>query len=153
MLDQLLRIKQLRETGALNDMKIKSLAFEQSVRLAKEADKQLSDYIGWREGEERRLFKTLQDKLVPLVEIEKHNQKVGLLRDRDAQLEQAIQQAELNRKKAKQALQQAKALHNEAIKTVEKYSGLVSDQQQAQAKHAQLREELELEEFNSPRLE
>jgi len=146
MFADLLRIKKFREETASRGVKIAEqevAARQQAVRDAEEA---VVKHRAFREQEEDRLFAEIKGTEVSMKKIDVMKAKVGLLRDDELRLVEAIEIAKKAVPPARDALEKAVAVHRDAVKATQKFEQFVEIQQEAAKKEAGRREEAELEE-------
>ena len=151
MLDEILTIKRRREddaTAAVGEAK-RTLERRQAARQAKNAE--LREYEVWQEAEKVRLFEDVQNKGVTRSELERYREQVGLLRQRQLQLEEELAGAEADVVAAESDLQKARearlGAHREVLK-YEEYQGIL---EQERLREAERREETETEDVITSR--
>ena len=147
MLDDILTIKRRREDDATAEEREakRALAERQAAEDAKA--RELADYVAWQEAERVRLFEDIRNRGVTRAELERYHEQVGLLRQRQLQLEEeraaakaAVAAAESGLEKARQA---RLAAHREVLK-FEEHQGVLERERRREAER---REEAETEDI------
>ncbi len=149
MLDDLLKIKRLREDDAISALvKAQSFLGEQiEARDAKQREE--ADYKVWRVDEENRLYDEICGKNVALSDLEKLREQIGLLRQRELALHAEFLQMQESVKQARSALEEAKRRRVQAHKEVTKYEEYNQIIVEREKREAEAKEEAELEDFVS----
>ena len=147
MLHELLKVKRIREKSAHEEVQRRKYALEEAHRKVEEAETEFNDYIEWRGKEEQRLYDNIINTEVKQNDLDQLKQNVGLLREKDVLLEQAIGEAKKKVVDAEEALEQARDDHNKAIQAVEKFEEFTAALDEEAAKEAARLEDLEMEEF------
>lgn len=153
MLAQLLQVKQRRECSARQQVMQCTAALHDAEEQLQSAQQALIDYIQWRQGKETQLFSRVQRKVVDVDQLEQLNLKIGLLRQQDVQLQQAVEQAERQRDITVSELRQARQTHTRLLKAAEKTEQLLSREHCALRLQLEYREEQEQEEFTRQRVD
>ena len=149
MLDDLLKIKRLREDDAISVLaKAQAFLGEQIGARDKKCREEV-DYKVWRTGEENRLYDEICGKNVALSDLEKLREQIGLLRQRELALHEERLSAEESVEQARSALEEAKRQRIQAHKEVIKYEEYNQIVVEGEKHEAEAREEGELEDFAS----
>lgn len=146
VLDSLLEIKKFRENSAHNELQNRRRIQEERARDLERSQDDLRQYHAFRERREVELFEEIRGKLVTLRELDDQKMQIHFLREKEANMEGRVLEAENALNKAKDGVDEARRLHQEASRTVEKYRTFIDIQRQAERREAERREELELEE-------
>ena len=149
MLDDLLKIKRLREDDAISVQAQAQAFLEEQIEARDGKQREEADYKVWRVGEEDRLYNEIYGKNVGLDDLEKLREQIGLLRQRELALHEEWLQAEDGVKQARSALEEAQRLRMKAHKEVAKYEEYNQIIVKKEKREAELREEVELEDFVS----
>ena len=147
MLHELLKIKNIREKSAKDEVHRCRNHLEETRQEAERCEQELMEYLNWRGKEEQRLYDNIINTEVKQKELDGLKHKVALLREKDVLLEQAVGEAKQKIKEAEEKLDQAREVHMKAIQAVEKFEELTKVQDEEAKKEAERLEELEMEEF------
>jgi len=143
---KLRRIKAFREQRAAAAVTRQRALVEHRAAWLATQQRQHDSFRAQRLTRERTLFAELQGKTVQLRAIEQMNQRVALLRQREAELAEAVMQAEREFNEAKQALKQARSSHVDAARELEKMERLIAVAQRSARLEHERQEEGEIEE-------
>lgn len=146
-LQELLRIRELRERNAEVEVKRCKKRLEDAVAALKKRQAELADYTTWRIGEEERLFMEILEKFISLAEVEKYKQSILSLRGREVQYQERIIEAEQHIAQCNEALDAAREARLTAMKERMKIDEHRARWQEDESILAERAEELELEEF------
>lgn len=149
MLDELLKIKYLREDDAIKELAGAQKALEDKTTALAAKQRELSEYKTWRVSEENRLYEEIHKKHVVRDKVEELREQIGLLRQKDLLLEQEIAEAQQAVTEAEAALAAAEQKRLDAHKEVvkyEEYNQLVLEEERQELER---REEVEMEDFLS----
>ena len=151
MLEELVAIKHRREdeaAAAVGEAR-QALARRQAEYDAKK--RELADYDIWQETERARLFEDVRNTGASRAELERYREQIGLLRQRQLQLEEELAGAEREAAAAKSDLDTAReahlAAHREVLK-FEEYQGVL---ERGRMREAGRREEAENEDIATHR--
>ncbi|WP_422134747.1 type III secretion system stalk subunit SctO [Endozoicomonas sp. ALD040] len=147
MLHELLKVKQIREKSAQDQVRKCEYRLEQAQLEVKNKEQELEEYIDWRCKEEQRLYDNIINTEVKQNELDQLKANVARMREKDVLLEQAINEARQDVEKAKEQLEQAREDHMKAMQAVEKFEEFTKVQDEEAAKEAARLEDLEMEEF------
>lgn len=147
MLHDLLKIKVIREKSAHDDVRKCNRLVEESLQKQQQREKELDDYIKWRRQEEEDLYEEILNTEVKQHDLDFLKQKVAVMREKDSELEQAVESAKSHVLEAKQKLEEAKITHQRAMQAVEKFQEFTAVLDEEAAKEAERLEDLEMEEF------
>ncbi|PJE79456.1 hypothetical protein CI610_01587 [invertebrate metagenome] len=147
MLHELLRIKKIREQSAMDEVRKCQYRLEEANGKVKEKEEELANYINWRCKEEQQLYDNILNTSVRQKELDFLKQSVALMREKDVELQQTIEEAKKTVEEAKKSLEEARDKHNKAMQAVEKFEEFTRVQDEEAAKEAERLEELEMEEF------
>lgn len=149
MLDDLLKIKRLREDEAAAALAKAQRFLEQKIALRGKKQQDEVDYKIWRLEEEERLYERIYGKNVVLSKLEKLREKVAGLRQKELQLHEEYLQADKDVDTARTELAEAKQRRLEAHKETNKYEEYDQIIKQEELRAAEHKEEVELEDFLS----
>ncbi len=148
MLHDLLKVKEIREKSANDEVLRRKRLLAEARQTKKEKEQALVDYIEWRCKEEQALYDNILNTDVRQNDLDMLKQKVALLREKDATLEQAIEAAKNDVAAAEKALKAAQEAHHKAQLAVEKFEEFTRVLDEEAAREAQRLEEIEMEEFS-----
>ena len=148
LLDELLRVKHLREDEAIKIMKEKQLKLEQCRKFLEGKIMQHDKYTRWRKAEEGRLYKEVLNKAVRAYNLNTMRDQITSFKEKQQQLKEEIEKAEAAVVEATEHLATARQARMDAYKTVQKYEEYRDIIQTIENRAAERREDLEAEEFN-----
>ncbi|MDR2892011.1 MAG: type III secretion protein [Deltaproteobacteria bacterium] len=146
-LTPLARIRQLREDAAATECAGREkalLAARQETLLHRKA---LEDYLLWRKEEEERRYQAILGQEMPRREMEIFKSGIAALRDKDAILLEAVEAAQKAEAEAARLRDEAVKILQQRRKDKEKIEAHREIWQSGEAKEAERREDLEMEEF------
>ncbi|MFO1349154.1 MAG: YscO family type III secretion system apparatus protein [Gammaproteobacteria bacterium] len=149
LLDDLYRIKTLRETNMLIEVRKRQYRFDECARVRDQRARELSDYRDWRPRREDELFADVSRTPVILKEIDDYKAAIGLLRERENLLVEQSDQAEKALAAAQSEWEKAKAHHAVARTAKEKFAEFLDNWRRELRSRKEYREDSELEEFSS----
>jgi len=147
MLEDLLRVKRLREDDAVRAL---AKAEDELERLRAECDRKQrehADYRLWRPAEERRLHERIRGRRVKLEKVELLRETIAGLRQRELRLREACADARQAVRAAGERRAQARRRRLDAHKDVVKFEELDRAHVEAARREAELRREVEIEDF------
>jgi len=147
MLEDLLKVKRLREDDAVRAL---AKAKDELERLQAERDRKQrehADYQLWRPAEERRLHERIQGRKVKLEKVELLRETIAGLRQRELQLQEACADAQQAVRAASEKHAQAHRKRLDAHKDVVKFEELDRVHVETARREAELRQEVEIEDF------
>ena len=151
MLDEILTIKRRREDDATTAVGEAKRTLERRQAACRAKSTELQEYNVWQEAERVRLFEDLENKGVTRIELESYRERIGLLRQRQLQLEEELAEAEQQAAAAQDDLEKARdvrlAAHREVLK-FEEYQDVLEQDRLREAEH---REETETEDIVTSR--
>ncbi|WP_263322396.1 type III secretion protein [Endozoicomonas sp. Mp262] len=147
MLDELLRVKNIREKSASEEVTRCKNHLEMTHQQLRDSEQELQDYIAWRCKEEQLLYDNIMNNEIRQHDLDVLKQKIALLREKDAELEQAIEKAKNNVIEAEEQLELAREAHKKARQAVDKFEEFKKVLDEEAAKEAQRIEDIEMEEF------
>ena len=116
VLEDLVRIRRLREDRAQREVVKRRHDVEKAFQLLVERKQQLSDYTGWRLEKEELLYGRVRNKVISLKDLDDLRAEVSFMRDQEAALAKAVQDAEAELRTAREGLERAKADYHLAVK-------------------------------------
>lgn len=147
MYQQLLQVKQLHEQTAANALQRSRRNVQQHIDAVQHAQQQNDNFRDFRIGREQQLFDDLKGEAVAVRRIDEMKQRVALLREQQAGLEQAILAAERELEAAREELAQAEEGYKTATREQEKFVEFNATLAAEEQREQQQREENEVEEM------
>ena len=146
MLEELLKIKRIRERDAEAAVRLAERKLAEAREAVRAAKKAVSEHHDFRLKEEIRLFEEIRGEEVHVRDFDDMKQAVATLRKTEADLEETVAEKTKAIAPAEQALNAAQNAYREAKAATMKFEELV-DLERAEAKKAQIfREDAETEE-------
>jgi hypothetical protein len=145
--EQILEIKQRKEEQAQTAARAARLAAEQAARAVEERRSEAEAFSKELLVRQTRLYDGIEGKVCERRDVDDVREQVALLRAHETSLYEKIKEAEAARVKAAEALEAARAAHQQTLKNVEKFVLLVSVEQVQIAAEEQAGEDKEMEEF------
>lgn len=146
VLPDLFRIKKFREDKAeLHLVKVRKL-LTIAIEERDQEQKTLDDYEIYKKKQEAELFKNLYSRLVKIKDINEVSEDIKIMQGEVEKLSDVLSQMQEKLTKAKEAVEEAKVLHQEAIRMREKYSEALKIMAEEELIAMQLSEELGMEE-------
>lgn len=146
MLEELLRIKRIRERDAEAAVRSAERKLAEARDAVRAAEKAVSDHHEFRLKEEIRLFEEIRGASIHVRDFDDMKHAVAMLRQKEADLEESVAEKTKAVAPAEQALRAAQDAYREAKKATMKFEELVSLQRAEAEKAATFREEAETEE-------
>ncbi len=147
MLNDLLRIKRIREKSAEDEVRKCRYRVEVATKELEDKKQELTQYKEWRIQEEQRLYDEIMNTQVKQFDLDILKQTIAKLREKDLILQDAITKAEEHLEETKQQLEEARDKHRLATQAVQKFEEFTDVLNQEEAKEKARQEDLELEEF------
>ena len=119
-LDDLLRVREFREASRGNEMKAKKLLLDQAEILVKKKEKDLSEHQAWRVDREDALYDEVKGRHIRLKDLDDLKLKVGLMREKEAVLENDVIEAERARESAEEVFVESRDTYHSAVKEKKK---------------------------------
>ena len=151
MLDDLLKVKKLREDDAISELARAESDLERKVAAHESKQRERSDYDTWRIAEEEHLYRDIQGKEVSVDDLEELRERIASLRQRGLQLEEEVERAAHEVERARNTVAEARRARVVAYKEVTKfdeYNRILVDERR---RDLERREEAELEDLISAR--
>ncbi len=152
LLQDLVRVRQHREEQAGQAVARARRALKEAKDALTQAEKNLTDYAAWRVQEEKRKLDALMRRILKLGELSDVRQEIALLREREFEFVDLVQQAESALAKAETHLEECRQKHAQAVRELEKLIEHRTLWQRERLLEQERSEDLELEEFSGPRL-
>lgn len=152
-LQDMVRVRSHREEQASQAVTRARRLLEEARAVVLRLQKELDDYRTWRVHEERRLLDSLMRRLLKLGEISDVRQTIVHLREREFEMIDAVKQAEAAVTKAEVQLEECRGKHIKAVRDLEKLLEHRLVWLSERALEQEMAEDLELEDFSSPRLD
>ncbi|MCY4471743.1 MAG: YscO family type III secretion system apparatus protein [Kistimonas sp.] len=147
MLNDLLRIKKIREKKAAEEVRKCRYRVETAAQELEKKKQELVDYKKWRIEEEQRRYDAIMNTQVKQFDLDILKQTVAKLREKDLVMQDDIKKAEDHLEKTKEQLEEARKAHVLATRAVQKFEEFIREQDKELAREQERKEELELEEF------
>ena len=147
MLHELLKIKNIREKSANDEVRRCKNRLEQAHQKVERKEQELREYIDWRCKEEQQLYDNIINTQIKQNDLDSLKHKIALLREKDVLLEQSVEEAKQQIKVAEEELDKAREAHMKAMQAVEKFEEFTKVQDEEARKEAERLEDLEMEEF------
>lgn len=151
MLDDLLRIKRRREDDAVAAVAEARGALERRREACREKERELEEYRAWQVAEKERLYAKVHHRNVTKDTLEKYREQLGMIRQRELQIEEERTQAEREAADAQAALEQAQQRRIEAHREVVKFEEYQQTLEAERLRDAQRKEDEETEDVVSGR--
>lgn len=148
MLQELLKVKHIREQSAREAVTCSQKHLQTSRQQLRDRQQALKDYVLWRGKEEQLLYDNIMNSSIRQHDLDVLKQKVALLRERDAVLEQAVEKAKNAVIEAEEQLEQARQAHHKTLRAVEKFEEYRQVLEEQDAREAQRIEDSEMDEFS-----
>lgn len=149
-LQALVLVADRRENAAAALVAAAEQEWRDACRAVERCQEEVKRYGRWRVEEEKRLFESIRETPVARKRLDEHNEAIRALRQREADLEQALVDAEADRDKKAAALAEAKDAHREALKEKQKIAEHRARWIEGEKVEALRSEEAELEESFRP---
>ena len=147
MLDDILTIKRRREDDAATALRAAKRTLERRQAACHAKARELAEYNAWQEAERVRLFENVRNRDVTRSELESYRERVGLLRQRQGQLEEELAAANREAAAAQGALETAREVRLAAHREVLKFEEYQSVLDKERSREAERREETETEDI------
>lgn len=146
MLEELLKIKQIRERDAESAVRSAERKLADAREAVRAAEKAVSDHHDFRLKEEVRLFEEIRGESVHVRDFDDMKHAVAVLRQTETGLEETVAEKTKAVAPAEQALQAAQDAYREAKVATMKFEELVDLERSEAAREAIVREDAETEE-------
>ena len=146
MLEELLRIKRIRERDAEAAVHLAERKLAEAHEAVRAAEKAASDHHEFRLKEEIRLFEEIRGASIHVRDFDDMKHAIAILRQKEADLEETIAEKTKAIAPAEEALQAAKETYREAKVGTMKFEELVNLERAEAEKAAIFREDAETEE-------
>ena len=151
MLGDLLRIKRRREDDATAAVAEARVTLERRREACRAKERELAEYRTWQVAEKERLYAKVHHRNVTKDVLEKYREQLGMLRQRELQIEEERTQVEREAAEAEGALEQAQQRRIEAHREVVKFEEYQQTLEAERARDAQRKEDEETEDVVSGR--
>lgn len=152
-LQDLLRIRQMREQMAKDSLIKAQNYLEETIRQVEQKKKELEDFRVWRVEEEDRLYAEIMNKKIRRMDLDGLKAKLAKLEKKELEHEQAVDDAQAEREKAKEDLETARNLYNQALIGVQKIQEHKDSWMEEWKKEQEMIEEKETEDFRALQVE
>ena len=147
MLEDLLIIKRRREDDAAAVVGEARRNVDQRQADCQARRAALDEYSDWQEAEKARLYEEVYRKSITRAKLESYREQIGLLRQRQLQLEEELGKAERELRAAEVELEEARRKRLDAHKQVVKFEEYQAVLEEEQRREAERREEAEVEDI------
>lgn len=147
MVDELLYIKSFREQQAETDLQRSRADLRIAHAAEDDARIERDEFARQAQEDELRWYRELCEKLVRVRDIEDVQLAVAGLRQREAHLQQVLEQRERDREQSQQRFHQASDHLRQASTARSKFEELAREHHLAVSREAERKEEMELEEL------
>ena len=147
MLEDLLTIKRRREdnaSAAVGEAQRTVAARQAALEAGKAA---LDEYNVWQESEKSRLFEEVHGKSVTRAKLEDYREQIGLIRQRQLELEEELEKAGRELATAEAELEEARRKRLDAHRQVAKFEEYQAVLQAEREREAERKEETEAEDI------
>lgn len=149
VLQDLLKIRLMREEWAKDHLIKAQNILEAAIKKVEQKKQELKDFREWRIKEEKRLYAEVMHKQVKKIDIDGLKINIANLEKRELEHVLAIEDAEKEREKAKEALAEARKLYNLALVNVQKLEEHKETWMAEWSKEQELLVEKEMEDFKA----
>jgi type III secretion protein O len=146
-------VRKLREDAAETEYAAARAALLEASEKSAARAKALEDYILWRQEEEERRYQSIMRKDMSRKDLDEFKAGLGELRDRESSLAEELALAQKAEEDALKAQEQALEKLRRARKETEKISAHKEIWLAEEAREAERREDLEMEEFSKKKQE
>ncbi len=153
VLQDLLKIRMMREQWAKDELIKAQNVLEEAIKKVEKKKKELEDFRIWRKEEEERLYAEIMLKHVKRTDIDGLKINIANLEKKELEHVQAVDDAEQEREKAKEALAEARSLYNLALVNVQKLEEHKETWMAEWSKEQELLVEKEMEDFKSLKIQ
>ena len=147
MLEDLLTIKRRREDDAAALVGEARRAVDRQRAACEAGRTALDEYNVWQEAEKLRLYEEVYRKSVTRAKLEGYRERTGLLRQRQLQLEEELENAERDLQAAEAELQEARRKRLDAHRQVVKFEEYQAVLEAEQKRETERKEEAEAEDI------
>lgn len=151
MLREILAIKNFREGKAESALRRQRDVLAEAVSQRERAQRRLEEFIDYAREQERRLYGGLVGQVVRLKDIQDVHLAVGEIRGQQHDFERSVEQAEQERLRELQVMDERRQAHAEASRMKEKFVELVGVHAQEETRIAERKEDAEMEEASETR--
>lgn len=149
VLQDLLKIRLMREQWAKDELIKAQNVLDAAIKKVEKKKKELNDFRIWRAKEEERLYAEIMHKHVKRGDIDGLKINIANLEKKELEHIQALDDAEQEREKAKEALEEARTLYHLALVNVQKLEEHKETWMAEWSKEQELLVEKEMEDFKS----
>ncbi len=149
MIDELLFIKEFRERKQETELQKSRARLGSAAQQERQAETTLQNHVAHATHEELRLFADLCARIVKLKDISDVHSEVAAMRQQEMQHQQALEAAQQQHTEAQDDFQHNTRKMREASTAREKFVELARTHHMLEAREAERKEDLELEELAS----
>jgi len=147
MYQELLQVKHVHQQNAASALQRERLNVEQHRDALQRAREQQKNFHRFRLEREQQLFDDIQGEAVKMQRIDQMKQRVAMLHEQEAELQQAILTAQRDLESAKEELAKAEEHYKEAVREEEKFRQFVATLDAEEQRAQDRRQENEVEEI------
>ena len=144
----LARVRQLREEAAVMEYSAREQALVKARQETLERRKALEEYLVWRKEEEDRRYREILGQELSRKEMDAFKAGVAVLREKDIVLMEALEEARKTEEEAARLKDEAAEILKQRRKDKEKIDAHREIWRTGEAREAERREDLEMEEFS-----
>jgi type III secretion protein O len=149
----LARVRKLREDAAETEYAAACAALLEAEKKSAACAKALEDYISWRQEEEERRYQEIMRKEMGCKDLDEFKAGLGRLREKESSLAEELALAQKAEEDAGEAREREREKLRRARKETEKISAHKEIWLAGEAREAERREDLEMEEFSKKKQE
>ena len=152
MLDDILKVKNIREDKAIKELSLANHDLQHKVNILAGKKRKLKEYTEWRLAEEERIYKQIFGEEVRLLAVEVMRETIASMRLKGMEKEEKIFKSQKSVDDAKETLKAARHARMEAHKNVKKFEEYIDIVKKMENKEKERKEEIEMEEFKGKSL-
>jgi len=149
VLEDLLKIRKIREERAQTELLKKKQALEAAIRFVEQQQQELEEFKKWRLKEEDRIYEEAKGKLMSLDDLDNLRLQITLLREEEMLKAKQVEDAKKAMREAEQAYQKAKEDYKQITKDIDKVEEHKSIWMEEALREAERIADIEMEDFKS----
>jgi type III secretion protein O len=119
-LQDLLRVRDFREENASREVRVKQHQLNEAIKTLEQKKKEVEEYRIWRVEKEVSLYDEIINKIVGMEKLDELKLTIARLREREAELEKEVLDAQKAKETAEKNLEKAKESYAAAVKDKKK---------------------------------
>ncbi|MGI9228487.1 MAG: type III secretion system stalk subunit SctO [Gammaproteobacteria bacterium] len=147
MLDELLKIKRLREDDAISKLVKAEALLEQRKKEKQAKEQELIDYREWRIKREEELYQEVEGKQLEVGKLVGIREHIASLRAKELAIEEELSKAKKAQQEAEQGVEDAKQVRLAAYREVTKYEEYIEKLKREEELEQERYEEKETEDL------